>query len=87
MIANWEANSRYELRDIYNADEFGLLYQQLPTKSTRLKIERCAGRKCSKVCLTGLEAGHGVGEKLPMLVIGKAEKPRCLKGIKKLPCQ
>ena len=93
MTASWEQThlltilSRYELRVIYNADAFGLFYQQLPTKSFHLKGERYAEGKFSKICLTGLAAGNGVGEKLPMLVIGKAEKPRCFKGVKSLPCQ
>ena len=49
MTASWAQThlstilSRYDLRDIYNADEFGLFYQQLPTKSFHLKGERCAG--------------------------------------------
>ena len=79
--------SRYDLRDIYNTDEFGLFYQQLPTKSLHLKGERCAGGKFSKVRLTGLAAGNAAGEKLPMFVIGKAEKPRCFKVVTSLPCQ
>ena len=84
MAASWAQThlhtilSRYDLRDIYNADEFGLFYQQLPTKSCHLKGERCAGGKFSKVRLRGLAAGNAAGEKLPMFVIGKAEKPRCL---------
>ena len=78
---------RYDLRDIYNADDFGLFYQQLPKKSFHLKGERCAGGKFSKVRLTGLSAGNAAGEKLPMFVIGKAEKRRCFKGITSLPCQ
>ena len=79
MTASWAQThlptilSRYDLRDIYNADEFGLFYQQLPTKSFHLKGERCAGGKFSKVRLTGLAAGNAAGEKLPMFVIGKAE--------------
>ena len=48
--------SSYELRDIYNADKFGLFYQQLPTKSFHLKSERCARGKFSKVLLAGLAA-------------------------------
>ena len=93
MTASWAQThlptilSRYDLRDIYNADEFGLFYQQLPTKSFHLKGERCTGGKFSKVCLTGLAAGNAAGEKLPMFVIGKAEKPRCFKGVTSLPCQ
>ena len=34
-------------------------------------------KKIIKVRLKGLAAGNGVGEKHPMLVIGKAEKPQC----------
>ena len=79
--------SRYDLRDIYNADEFVLFYQQLPTKSSHLKGERCAGGKFSKVRLTGLAASNAAGEKLPMFVIGKAEKRRCFKSVTSLPCQ
>ena len=93
MTASWAQThlpmilSRYDLRDIYNADEFGLFYQQLPTKSFHLKGERCAGGKLSKVCLTGLAASNAAGEKLPMFFIEKAEKPRCFKGATSLPCQ
>ena len=72
------------MRDIYNVDEFGLFYQQLPTKSFHLKGERCAGGKFSKVRLTDLAVGNGVGENLPMLVIEKAEKSRYFKGVKSL---
>ena len=93
MTASWAQTylpmilSRYDLRDIYNAGEFGLFYQQLPTKSFHLKGERCAGGKFSKVHLTGLAAGNVAVEKLPMFVIGKAEKPRCFKGVTSLPCR
>ena len=79
--------SRYELRDVYNTEEFGSFYQQLLTKTFHLNGERCAGGKFSKVCLTGLSAGNGVDEKLFMVIIGKAEKSRCFKGVKNLPCQ
>ena len=77
--------SRYELRDIYNADKFGLFYQQLLAKSFHLKGDRCAGGKFSKVRLTGLTAGNGVGEKLPMLLNGEAENTLCFKGVKSVP--
>ena len=93
MTASWEQTYlptillSYELRDIYNAEEFGLFYQQLPMKTFHLKGEQCAGGKFSKAHLKGLAAGNRVGEKLPMLIIGKAEKPQCFKGVKSLPCQ
>ena len=37
--------SRYDLKDIHNADEFGLFYQALPTKTVELKGEKCTGGK------------------------------------------
>ena len=93
MTASWEQThlstilSRYALRDIYNADEFGLFNQQLPTKTLHLKGVRCAGGEFSKVRLTGLAAANVVGEKLPMFVIGKSKKARYFHGVKSLPCQ
>ena len=79
--------SKYELKDIYNADEFGLFYQALPDKSLHYKSERCNSGKHSKVRLTGLAAGNATGEKLPLFVIGKYAKPRCFSGVKNLPCR
>ena len=66
--------SRYELKDIYNADEFGLFYQGLPKKALHLKGEKCSGGKYSKVCLTGMVAASATREKLPKFVIGKSVK-------------
>ena len=83
MTAAWKETSlstilsRYELKDIYNADEFGLFYQGLPKKTLHLKGEKCSGGKYSKVCLTGMAAASSTGEKLPMFVVGKSVKPRC----------
>ena len=36
---------RYDLKDIYNADKFGLFYQALPTRTMELKGEKCTGGK------------------------------------------
>ena len=64
MTASWSEAyfpttlSKYELKDIYNADEFGLFYQELPDKSLDYKDERCSGGKYSKVRLTGLAVGN-----------------------------
>ena len=79
--------SRYPLENIFNADEFGLFYQYLPNKTLHLKGEKRAGGKHSKIRLTGLAAGNAYGERLPMFAIGKANKPRCFKGIRNLPCR
>ena len=42
MTSSWLKTilSRYDLKDIFNADEFGLFYQALPTKTTQLKGEK-----------------------------------------------
>ena len=92
MTASWFETrlptilSNYELPDIYNADEFGLFFQALPSKSLHLKDEKCIEGKFSKVWLTGLAAANANGEKLPMLIIGKLKFPRCFKNLKQLPC-
>ena len=79
--------SRYPLENIFNADEFGLFYQCLPNKTLHLKGEKCSGEKHSKTRLTGLAAGNAYGERLPIFVIEKANKPRCFKGVRNLPCR
>ena len=79
--------SNYALGDVFNADEFGLFFKALPTKSLHWKGERCSGGKRSKVRITGLAAASATGEKLPMFVIGKSRKPRAFKGVKHLPCR
>ena len=78
--------SKYELKDIFNADEFGLFYQCLPDKTFNLGSEMCSGGKKSKIRLTGM-AANALGEKLEMFVIGKTSSPRCFKYIKSLPCR
>ena len=93
MTASWSETywptilSKYELKDIYNADEFDLFYQALPDKSLHYKGERCNGGKHSKVRLTGLTAGNATGEKLPLFAIGKYAKPRYFSDVKSLPCR
>lgn len=77
----------YAEEDIYNADEFGLFFKALPNKTLHLKDEKCSGGKHSKIRMTGLAAASMKGEKLPMFVIGKSQKPRCFKNLKQLPCR
>ena len=79
--------SPYPLESVSNVDEFRLFYQCLPNKTLHLKGETCSEGKHSKICLTGLAAGNAYGERLPMFVIGKANKPRYFKGVKNLLCR
>ena len=51
-------------------------------KTCRFKSENCSSGKLSKVCMTGMAAANAVGDKIPMLVTGKARKPRCFKNVK-----
>ena len=69
--------SKYDLNQIYNADEFSLFYRAQPNKPLHLKNQNCVGSKHSKLRLTGLTAANAVGEKLPLFLIGKSKKPRC----------
>lgn len=93
MTAPWEETTlptilaRYQLKDIFNADEFGLFYQALPSKSLHFRGKRCSGGKQSKVRLTGMAASNALGEKIPMFVIGKYAKPRCFKHVRNIPCR
>ena len=93
MVSPWKETSlptllsNYDLKDIYNANEFGLFYQMYPEKSLHLKNEPCIGGKQSKVRITGMAASNALGDKMPMFVISKSVKPHCFKGIKKKPCR
>lgn len=79
----------YSPENIFNADETGLFFRALPEKTLSLKGETCIGGKVSKERLTILLCCSMSGEKLMPLVIGKAARPRCFKGvdINKLPVE
>ena len=79
--------ARYQLKDIFNADEFGLFYEALPSKSLHFRGKCCSGGKHSKVRLTGMAASNALGEKIPMFVIGKSASPRSFKHVRNLPCR
>ena len=91
MTAPWNETtlstllSNYKLEDILNADESGLIYQCLPSKTYHLSGEKCSAGKNSKVRLTGMTAASATGKKLEMFVIGKSKKPRCFQNVKQLP--
>ena len=72
MTAPWEETAlstilaRYQLKDIFNADEFGLFYELLTSKSLHFRSKHCSGGKHTKVRLTGMTASNALGEKIPM---------------------
>ena len=63
-----------------------MFFEALPKKTLHLKDDKCTRGKHSKIRVTGLAAANINDEKLPMFAIGKLQKPRCFKNIKKLPC-
>ncbi|PNF43064.1 Jerky protein homolog-like [Cryptotermes secundus] len=67
---------------IYNADETGLYWKCLPTRTLAFQNERQApGHKSSKERLTVLCCSNASGtHKLIPVVIGKAKRPRSFKG-------
>ena len=76
----------YDPKDIFNADETGLFYQCLPSRTLATKGETCSGDKIPKDRITLMVAANMNGtEKLPLLTIGRFEKPRCMKNVKSLP--
>ena len=78
----------YNLDDIYNCDETGLLFRTMPTKSYVEKSDNAHGTKCSKERLTVMLCCNMSGtDKCKPLVIGKSLRPRCFKHIdsKSLP--
>ena len=79
--------ARYQLKYIFNADELGLFYQALPSKSLHVRGKLSSGGKQSKVWLTRMAAFNALGEKIPMFVIGKSASPRCFKYVHKLTCR
>lgn len=76
----------YSLDDVFNADETALYYKLLPSKTITFQGDDCAGGKKSKERLTVMVCANATGtERCRLLVIGKAAKPRCFKGVKTLP--
>lgn len=73
-------NLSYE--QVYNADESGLNWKCLPTRTLAFEEERGApGHKSSKERYTVMTCSNVTGNhKLKLVVIGKAKKPRSFKG-------
>ena len=76
----------YQLRDIFNADEIGLFYRSLPTKSMCIKGYGAKGGEKSKDRISVLFACSAEGEKLTPFVIGRNANSRCFKGLASSAC-
>lgn len=73
----------YTRDQIYNADETGLNYKAVPTKTLASLSETFApGHKMQKQRVTVMVCGNASGShRMPLLLIGNAKKPRCFKGM------
>lgn len=90
-VDGWKLNvlpkliEKFNLKDIFNADETGLFFKCLPNKTLAFKYEKCFGDKHSKervtlmVCFNMTET-----KKQNFLIIGKNKNLRIFKGIKSL---
>ena len=56
----------HQLKGFFYADEFGLLYEAVPSKSFHFRCKHCSGGKHSKLRLTGKTASNALDEKIPM---------------------
>ena len=70
----------YSANNIFNADETGLFFRCMPTRTLNIKGLKCFNGEQSKERLSILFCCSLDGEKLPPLVIGKSANPRALKG-------
>ncbi|XP_030754388.1 tigger transposable element-derived protein 4-like [Sitophilus oryzae] len=73
--------AEYHPRDIYNADETGLLFLALPDKTFAFKGEKCAGGKMAKERLTIICCANMAGYREKFMVIGKAARLRAFQNI------
>jgi hypothetical protein len=79
--------SEHHPTDVFNADECGLFSNLLLDKTYVFKGESCHVSKRSEDRITVLVCTNMDGsEKMPLLVTGKSEKPRCFKHVKSLAC-
>ena len=81
--------SGYEMQNIWNLDETGLIYRALPDKSLFAKSKKYIGGKKSKERLNVALMTSATGEQKKPIVIGKYANPRCLKNVHREdhPCQ
>ncbi|KAI6651873.1 Tigger transposable element-derived protein 4-like [Oopsacas minuta] len=77
----------FEDKDIFNADETELLWKMTPDRTLSFRGDLCKGGKRSKERLTVLVAASALGERFPLLVIGKSKRPHCFRGVLNLPVE
>lgn len=71
----------YELKNIYNGVETGLLFRALPSQTLPDMSEECNNGELSNERLTMFLCVNMEGEFEKTLIIGKAKTPRCFKNL------
>lgn len=90
ITSNWYTDvlpsilQRYPARDIFNCDETALFWKLAPTTTLAFKDEKCHGGKHAKDRVSIVVGASMIGEKLPLLVIGKSAHPRAFRN-KRVP--
>ena len=77
----------FEDKDIFNVDDTGLFWKMTPDKTLSFRGDLCKGGKRSKERLIVLVAASALGERFPLLVIGKSKRPHCFRGVLNLPVE
>lgn len=86
MFSDFLEKEGYSLDDIYNADETGLCWKDLPCKSLGAPVTTASDFKLSKERVTIMVCANATGtHPLPLLLIGKLKKPPCFKNVSYLP--
>lgn len=77
------AENGFTRDQVYNADKTGLNFKALPTKTLASYSEKYApGFKMQKQRITAMCCANASGmDRIPLLLIGTARKPRCFKSI------
>lgn len=68
---------RYHPADVYNMDETALYYKAVPRTSVCLRLAPALKQNKSRVTMVVAANADG-SDKLPLLILGKSEKPRWL---------
>lgn len=72
--------TEYELDEIYNADETGLMYKAISNKTYAPANKNVRGQKVPKNRLTLLFICNATGSDKLLFSIGKSKNPRCFRG-------
>ena len=82
-LAEWMVEKEIGPEQLYNADETGLYWKLMPSKTLAGASETTApGHKKVKDRVSLLACANATGShKLPLLLIGKSQNPRCFKHV------